>query len=56
MRIIMLLDIKCLAYNSEKELCRTSLLMAFMIYEQQFHRDKISSKYSLNCPAISAHE
>ena len=56
MRVIMLNDIKSLADNREEELCRTSLLVAFMIYEQQFHRDNTSSKYSSNCSAIPAHE
>ena len=52
----MLFNVKRLTKHVKKELRGTRLLMTFMIYEQQFHKGEISSKYSSNCWAISAHE
>jgi len=52
----MLGKLKFPAHNLKEEFRRTRLLVAFMVYEKQFHRLATSTKYSSNCCAISAHE
>ena len=52
----MLGNLKCPTHNLKEEFRRTRLLVAFMVYEKQFHRFATSPKNSSNCEAISDHE